>query len=815
MKIKKNLKKRLSKKKGLSRAPKRRVALNRRLLQQLGVLSRGLVDGLRGEISTIESIPGRVSGIFAENGSGPLAVFSHVDAPTREDATELAADFRQVYGEGLENGPPRTVILHVQKGDEDAARETARELADQLSEGREDGRRYVLVEQGTDAPDDRTVGVVFALDEVEGSVTREDTGNRELTEEDSSGDSRRNESPPQAPPRTPPQSAPPQQPAPPPDPDADMRRVVPLVPLTPIEAFRQATREIGLGGRSAEYERVANSLEAYHREVANYVKEAQVVKGEITAVGVEKSNRIRNLIDMQTRRKRLIEGNLDTGVRATRLLGEISVLRTQRDQAADDTERGRLNDEIRRKEQESENLLLAVRNDREAISRLDRDIEGEATTIGDLDKRLSRAFQLNRQVIRRYENALASRGDELIRNAKGYLDSKTLSATDSKQAAVRDLLQQASDPEQHLQRLKEATKAVWNADFPNLLAAPARLLNTGTASEVFLAETNGELGATGSRFGYAKKGMAKGDEPNATTTNLGIPVSIRDGSLEQNPNLIARQVVSSRLNRELGLTVIADEVFSADTDGKVLGVTAKAPGKQARRNQEVPLLLRETDGNGAPTFEDTAFVFPHFNLSDARIQKNLSDLQVMDALTGQLDRHIGNIFIDDATGAVTGIDNDMAFALDSASTRTSNTLLTFKREENGDLVYLQDQIDRGTAEKILAMTPEKLGEIIRGREGDPERMTGEEGDAAVRFAVERLNAMKARIRQLDGLGRLIGGPNDARQWGGTTFDEGIENGTARDGRRDVDLNYLARLKNAYEAAGRGNNPLMLQEGQGG
>ena len=37
------------------------------------------------------------------------------------------------------------------------------------------------------------------------------------------------------------------------------------------------------------------------------------------------------------------------------------------------------------------------------------------------------------------------------------------------------------------------------------------------------------------------------------------------------------------------------------------------------------------------------------------------DLQLIDALTGQVDRHGGNIFVDPKTGKVTGIDNDAAF----------------------------------------------------------------------------------------------------------------------------------------------------------
>ena len=44
-----------------------------------------------------------------------------------------------------------------------------------------------------------------------------------------------------------------------------------------------------------------------------------------------------------------------------------------------------------------------------------------------------------------------------------------------------------------------------------------------------------------------------------------------------------------------------------------------------------------------------------------RIQKGLSDLQLFDAISGQVDRHAGNIYVDPETGTVTGIDDDRAF----------------------------------------------------------------------------------------------------------------------------------------------------------
>ena len=56
------------------------------------------------------------------------------------------------------------------------------------------------------------------------------------------------------------------------------------------------------------------------------------------------------------------------------------------------------------------------------------------------------------------------------------------------------------------------------------------------------------------------------------------------------------------------------------------------------------------------------------DLNDVTLQRHVANLQLLDVITGQLDRHMGNVKIQQAVGgaagpsAVTGIDNDFALS---------------------------------------------------------------------------------------------------------------------------------------------------------
>jgi hypothetical protein len=104
--------------------------------------------------------------------------------------------------------------------------------------------------------------------------------------------------------------------------------------------------------------------------------------------------------------------------------------------------------------------------------------------------------------------------------------------------------------------------------------------------------------------------------------------------------LLTRQVASYQADQLLGLNMVSEEKFGVDQHGNVLGMSVLA------------------DGGGAMVAGKSLL---NVNYSRPEIQRGLSDLQVSDFITGQVDRNPNNIFIDPVTGKVTGIDNDLAF----------------------------------------------------------------------------------------------------------------------------------------------------------
>ncbi|HSI61648.1 MAG TPA: hypothetical protein VLE43_00980 [Candidatus Saccharimonadia bacterium] len=184
--------------------------------------------------------------------------------------------------------------------------------------------------------------------------------------------------------------------------------------------------------------------------------------------------------------------------------------------------------------------------------------------------------------------------------------------------------------------------------------------------------------------------------------------------------MLTRQVASYEADKLLGLNSLSEERFATDKRGNVMGISVQADGAAV---------------TGKGTLLDIDY-------SDPRVQRGMSDLEVSDYITGQVDRHPGNIYVDPKTGKVTGIDNDMAFP------EVGQDVLLQRDKDNRKFVTgMPRRMHEDTAAKILATDPEDLRATLSkpppGGPGAPQALSKE----AIDGAVSRLQELQAELQK--------------------------------------------------------------------
>lgn len=269
------------------------------------------------------------------------------------------------------------------------------------------------------------------------------------------------------------------------------------------------------------------------------------------------------------------------------------------------------------------------------------------------------------------------------------------------------------------------------------------------------------------------------------------------GISQDDPHMATRAVTSSRLDKALGLGVLSEDVF-ARHDGKDGSVSSRVKGhaltsnlyeekagdhvtdEYLRKNPEYGQKYRRNEDGSYNQMSGTAYQWE--DVKNPTFQKSMSDLSVLDYLTGQIDRHGGNIFVDPETGKVTGIDNDQSFGNtpELGDTRWGGKERAWGHSLGGKL---PGQIDRKTGEALLAMTEDQLRQLLVGAKGDPERLDPEE----VKAAITRFRRLQTHVGELEQNGQLVD------EWNDETFERSTSE-TRKEGydSQDHATSYLAR-----------------------
>jgi len=240
-------------------------------------------------------------------------------------------------------------------------------------------------------------------------------------------------------------------------------------------------------------------------------------------------------------------------------------------------------------------------------------------------------------------------------------------------------------------------------------------------------------------------------------------------------------VASTRLARFLKMDeLISHNAFAKvhNVRGAVSGAVPGAPLFSVEKNLEVhrppeydksetPMWvknkqLEERDGK---FYDVSKKIFQWVDYKNARIQKGMSDLQLFDALTGQMDRHAGNIFVDPTTGEVSGIDDDKSFG--KGRTAADQGVVPYHGYYKG----LPALVDEDTARKILAVSPTDLPEILAAADTDSVPLT----DAEIAEAVRRFEGVRQYVRDLQKRGALIG--QNGTTWDDATYQQALADPT--------------------------------------
>jgi hypothetical protein len=241
-------------------------------------------------------------------------------------------------------------------------------------------------------------------------------------------------------------------------------------------------------------------------------------------------------------------------------------------------------------------------------------------------------------------------------------------------------------------------------------------------------------------------------------------------------------VASTRLARFLGMpNLIARNAFAKVKNvlGVVSGAVPGSPLVWREKNKEVPVpdgydrqdirawvragQREERDGK---YYETSKEIHQWVDFKDPRIQKGMSDLQLFDAITGQIDRHGGNIFVDPKTGTVSGIDDDKAFGGGRPAGERQAQPGTGDHQHYRALPPL---VDEDTANRILALDPTKLPDVLLSRVNDSRVLT----DKEIEDALRRFQGVRQYLRQLKRDGALVG-QNRYPSWNDATYQQALQ-----------------------------------------
>lgn len=263
-------------------------------------------------------------------------------------------------------------------------------------------------------------------------------------------------------------------------------------------------------------------------------------------------------------------------------------------------------------------------------------------------------------------------------------------------------------------------------------------------------------------IGFSKGNMGVFKAPGNTYNYMDMPGAKMSGIDTEDAKFTERAVASSAVGKLMGSDVLAETV-KAQRGGKEGYLMEQAKGVQPKGEKKIrPSNEMEQKAwaevmelGGAPGYGmdekgpyKTQEVVNELDWKDSKLQEQLVELQLLDAITGQIDRHASNYFVEQGPGKETkvkGIDPDIAFGKDKdiGKMRGKNDLAdpsSSKEVSSPDnsVDELPPICTSSTAKRILGMRDTDLEQLLGGT------LTRDELQAAIK----RLQKVQAHIRDL-------------------------------------------------------------------
>lgn len=239
-----------------------------------------------------------------------------------------------------------------------------------------------------------------------------------------------------------------------------------------------------------------------------------------------------------------------------------------------------------------------------------------------------------------------------------------------------------------------------------------------------------------------------GIDKRDTVVNEGLEMDVNDPSIGQNVvdrHMATRAVAAYQMDSMIGLNALSEEKFGVDTQERMFGMSVMADGAGIQSEFRV---------GGPGTDKKVCFLDAGFET--AAVQRGLSDLEVSDYLSGQIDRHAGNIFVSQ-NGKVTGIDNDLAFPSASREHIQQRETDRLGGTNNKSVVGMPRQIHAETAQKILAISPDDMRRMLADitPPNSTDELPGRLTEAEINGACQRLSDLQNELRHPNGAIQVV------------------------------------------------------------